>query len=1029
MCPSRTPAKNTSIPGFIDSGDALMESGQQDSHTPSGSEYPDPESLVAAPLWGSAPSHTDRTIDDMHGRELRWRVVVAKEQQSLHFTENRVALGADIEDEDYVNQSIEPFGNDDSGDESMSGLSESSQGRSDTRSIRVYKEPERNGQKGTKRGPRKALEPSNEFKSLHAQATMAFIDKDYESAEKFTLQAIVQNSEMYAAYSLLSEIHTARGDHDGAITALFSGAHTRPRDTQAWLIVAQLLLARADVEETLALTDVVYCYSRIIQIDTANVDARHQRAVLNLRLGHKGRAAQDYERLLRTLPHNLGILRSLAEIYTKTKYAYRAINHYNTSIRFYEVEEPQQATSVSWSDVNVYVELFANQGQYDKAMSKLKSLSRWLLGRRGDPMWENFNEDDREWDVEDYPRRNLVHGFRSKSFDSESYGKGLPLELRVKLGVYRLKSSHYSIEEALSHFRMLQPQDTASNAQSHHDYPDLFRDAADALRDAGLYREALDYYRPLQDIPEFADSSYHANMALCFQAVGLSVEAEECYRLFLSQRSKTQADEAKTNGDSLDNRNYGTSAEHTFKPISDNAVLGTLVDGELSRKSMPLAMLIPPPSRQSLKRRKSDKLFLAKQHGENMRTLHRRSRELLPRARAGDAEALIQWMAAAHELVDDFGSHRGFYPHDRAPTGYGQYTSSATEPSTLMCIRGTHDSTDAYNTQIGKFGPDPGVVPGDHRGIHFSSWLDLILEYAVLLARSANSEKAYSVLKIANDANVFYSSLDSMFLLHVCWFACALISRDEETMCNEARWFMKEFRLVTDGYRLFSAVHRLSDGSNNWFNCGPSQKFVLRQLKAMDLLLVNQTQQGDPDRGGQPCDARDNGNCLHGAADMDRALLMLYGYILYLGKSYSLALNYFFRAYALDRSNPVINLALALAYIQHAVKRQSDDRHQLITQGLTFLSVYYDLRHTSRQMSEQQEAEFNVARTYHMLGLTHLAVPYYQRCLHSASGQQGNEAEHLDDSSTFAALALRNIWAENDDSGKAMNITHRYLVI
>lgn len=110
-------------------------------------------------------------------------------------------------------------------------------------------------------------------------------------------------------------------------------------------------------------------------------------------------------------------------------------------------------------------------------------------------------------------------------------------------------------------------------------------------------------------------------------------------------------------------------------------------------------------------------------------------------------------------------------------------------------------------------------------------------------------------------------------------------------MCSEARWFMKEFDLVTDSYRLFSAVHRLSDGPNDWFNCGPTQKFVLRQLKGMDSLLVKQSQQSAPNREELHYDARENVDGLHDAANMDRALLMLYGYILYLGKSYSLALS------------------------------------------------------------------------------------------------------------------------------------------
>lgn len=73
-------------------------------------------------------------------------------------------------------------------------------------------------------------------------------------------------------------------------------------------------------------------------------------------------------------------------------------------------------------------------------------------------------------------------------------------------------------------------------------------------------------------------------------------------------------------------------------------------------------------------------------------------------------------------------------------------------------------------TLPGKRCRDSATLQGDYRGIPFSSWLDLILDYAMLLARSANSDKAYNVLKIANDANVFYCSLDSMFLIHVCWF-------------------------------------------------------------------------------------------------------------------------------------------------------------------------------------------------------------------------------------------------------------------
>lgn len=121
--------------------------------------------------------------------------------------------------------------------------------------------------------------------------------------------------------------------------------------------------------------------------------------------------------------------------------------------------------------------------------------------------------------------------------------------------------------------------------------------------------------------------------------------------------------------------------------------------------------------------------------------------------------------------------------------------------------------------------------------------------------------------------------------------ACALILSDHEMSCSAARWFMKEFQFVTDGYRLFCAVNRLCDGANSWFNCGPSQKYVLRQLKAMDHSLVGQSQHRLSFQEKASYTTRDNeGNPIQ-ASDMDLSLLMLYGYILYSGKSYSLALS------------------------------------------------------------------------------------------------------------------------------------------
>ena len=132
--------------------------------------------------------------------------------------------------------------------------------------------------------------------------------------------------------------------------------------------------------------------------------------------------------------------------------------------------------------------------------------------------------------------------------------------------------------------------------------------------------------------------------------------------------------------------------------------------------------------------------------------------------------------------------------------------------------------------------------------------------------------------------------------------ACALIANDDETLCNIARWFMKDYQFVTDGYRLFSALNRLCDSENSWFNCGPSQKYILRQLKAVDFSLIGETRRKALFQERASYTTKDDdGNPIR-AEYMDVGLLMLYGHILYAGKSYAYAVSMFTLA-ALARSH------------------------------------------------------------------------------------------------------------------------------
>lgn len=230
---------------------------------------------------------------------------------------------------------------------------------------------------------------------------------------------------------------------------MFTGAHTRPKDPVAWLKVADLVLECAGTNRAAALKDAIYCYSRVIDIDHKNYQIRFDRAAAYHELGHKGRAALEYERLLKDLPHNMEALRSLARIYIELNEVEKARLRYEESISHYIALPLDETSGFDWSDINIYIELFGYLKEYEQGIAALKFLSRWFLGRQDDSRWDDVTEDDREFDAEDTPRRQDVSWFTPGQYPVEAYGLGLPLELRIKLGVYRLNLGPDHVDEAL----------------------------------------------------------------------------------------------------------------------------------------------------------------------------------------------------------------------------------------------------------------------------------------------------------------------------------------------------------------------------------------------------------------------------------------------------------------------------------------------------------------------------------------------------------------------------------------------------
>lgn len=123
----------------------------------------------------------------------------------------------------------------------------------------------------------------------------------------------------------------------------------------------------------------------------------------------------------------------------------------------------------------------------------------------------------------------------------------------------------------------------------------------------------------------------------------------------------------------------------------------------------------------------------------------------------------------------------------------------------------------------------------------------------------------------------------------------------------------------------------------------------------------------------------------------------------------------------------MINMSIGLAYVHHALKRQAENRQHLVLQGLAFIFDYYDSRRQSCSVEERQEAHFNMARTYHMVGLVHLAIPFYSRALEESMSM--NRGTVREDIVIEAACNLQTIYTMAGNQKLADTVTIEWLVI
>ncbi|KAH8658754.1 RNA polymerase III transcription factor-like protein TFIIIC subunit Tfc4 [Tricladium varicosporioides] len=921
--------------------------------------------------------------------------------------------------------------------ESIRNLKE--QGDSNFNSQRRKRVRPSRGGRGRWQGPRKAAEPTGEISRRLGAAYNFFITQQYTEAKTILSEIIQINAETYEAYTLLATIAQEEGRVDDAMTSLMLAAHMRPREEASWWMCVEFALNETGGDRVHYLETARWCLSQILRNDYQNIRAHEWKAIVYRDQEKFDRVVAEYQTLLRLKPHCVKYLRELASSCIDANKVDIAKRAYLETIDHFKIFSENTEFSFDWTDLDYYTELYTYADEYEQALREAKSLARWLRGRTEEDFWDDITTNDCEWD-EDDSRRILITYFESNKFSAESYS--LPLAIRIKFGILRLQAGF--ADEATRHFATLEPA-IASGDKELLQHSRLLRQAADHLHAEGYCRRALTFYEALGKIPEEKTDSLMIQMGRCFLAQDLVQEAEKSFLTAIKLNEEDH--EARTALAELwDNNN---EKEKAFAMTTE----------AYKYKRLQLPVSIAPPKAKGRPRKETTDIFVkAKEKKlqpiisrppetrprpdigdpqEGQRTKHLRAQYYILKdsnkaMRQGDPEATKAWMDAAQYLLDDFRTSKSIFAWDNKLVVFHGYTPAEglhalvpLDPDLTEISERLSRNLDAHNpVEEPRNGVDTAGIPTSYRGIHFHSWLEIFLEHAICLAKDGQAKASYDVCEAASEANVFFHSREYMFQIYMCWSMCALISNNEAEIVKVARDIMKQHQFTTDSYRIFDVMIRMCHTPVSWYGAGPTQKFILRQIRAMDHALADEaSKNGKQFIGKGSYSAVDENGQVVAIEDLNMSLLMIYGWILFTGSSFSLALNYFLRAYALDPNNPLLIFSLGLTYVHDALKRQAENRQYSIIQGLAFLHEYHEIRKQSKHAEERVEADFNLGRVYHMLGLVHLARPFYWKVLRAS---QHDVKENL----VFeAAYNLTNIYASSGNLELAQSITNEWLVL
>lgn len=534
---------------------------------------------------------------------------------------------------------------------------------------------------------------------------------------------------------------------------------------------------------------------------------------------------------------------------------------------------------------------------------------------------------------------------------------------------------------------------------------------------------------------------------------------------------------------SLDSRPRATAPTPEMRgaPFVD---IGTLEDEEL----------MPPPGvpKDRYARRKDNLERELAERERRIQDLYQQLTEIEAELVDNDQASSDCWTDVGSQLCSEFFYQKSFFPGEKNIPFVG--FSSTDRAEARSRVPRSRDFLAAWSGYLMQSPEDMGPNASDHEvyiskipreygTISFPTWLLIILQTCLNLAHHNRSFASFEVLDKLLTCNLFANHKPSEHLIQLAYLACAVTLDDNDKANDLVRTIVQERAPDPDAYRLFQLVNRVHRGKVYHYSTGPQQKFYARQIRAHDNAAMPKAMrdrnvnhqsftrfnmsnwQASTDPVLPPRNPDENAP---DTAFLDPQLLAAYGNMIAANNSHQVnALNYYMRAFAAQRDNPLALLSAAVAYAAMSMKRLSVNRQHQMLSAMGMLMRFREIRSQGADGKEMKdgrlkrqrwmEGEFNEGRMWHYYGLMHLAVPCYLRVLEEAEERAkrksedgvekgGREGEENDedgekgedneegvlwdepDFSSEAALALQSIYIHSGNVEGARALGERWLV-